>query len=74
MKVDYGRLQALLYRIELALPKGYRVTLLARHRTNPNAHLMLGDDDIPEIRRTLEALELPDVKMLPAGERGQIHE
>jgi hypothetical protein len=48
--------------IEDLLSPDYQITLVARHRSNPRAHILVSVDSIDEVRRALTELEAPDTK------------
>ena len=58
-----------LVQIEDLLPtREYRLTLIVRHRSNPNGHILLTVDSMDDVRRALVELEAPTATVIP-GER-----
>lgn len=56
------RLNAKLEKVAAELPSQYRLTLIARHTTRPDAGVLLTDDDL-----TLAAAELEKLKQREEG-------
>lgn len=51
------RIAVHLVRMEPLFPKEYVLTLLARHRSNDDAHIVVTADDLEAVKQAIAALE-----------------
>jgi hypothetical protein len=63
LQLLYYKLSNYLARIAAVLPEGYKITLVARHPSNPKAHMVIGDDkDMDAVIYILQHPELMPIE------------